>query len=122
MRMRVMVIIKATRKSESGAMPRPELLEAMGRFNEELVSNGVMVSGEGLRPSSAGRRVRIVNGRRHVTNGPFTPVDQLMAGFWIWKVDSLDAAVEWVQRCPDPMPGEESEIEIRPLFEFEDFA
>jgi len=117
-----MVIIKATRNSESGAMPGPELLEAMGRFNEELVANGVMVSGEGLRPSSAGRRVRIMGGRRRVTNGPFAPVDQLIAGFWIWKVDSLDAAVEWVQRCPDPMPGEESEIEIRPLFELEDFA
>jgi hypothetical protein len=120
--MRVMVIIKATRNSESGAMPDPQLLEAMSRFNGELVSNGLMVSGEGLRPSSAGRRVRIRGGSRNVTSGPFMPVDQLIAGFWIWKVDSLETAVEWVQRCPDPMPGEESEIEIRPLFELEDFA
>lgn len=120
--MRVMVIIKSTRNSESGAMPGPELLAAMGLFNEELVSKGVMLAGEGLKPSAVGKRVRIVGGSRQVSDGPFAPTGQLVAGFWIWRVDSMEAAVEWVKRCPDPMPGEESEIEIRPLFELEDFG
>lgn len=120
--MRVMVIIKATRNSESGTMPGPELLAAMSRFNEEIMSSGTLLSGEGLRPSSHGRRVRIVDGVREVSSGPFSLANGLLAGFWIWRVDSIEDAIELVKRCPDPMPGEESEIEIRPLFEVTDFG
>ena len=120
--MRVMVIIKATKNSEAGVMPGTELLTAMGRYNEELVKAGVMVSGEGLHPSSKGRRVRFAGGKKTVTNGPFSPVNQLIAGFWIWNVKSMDEALEWVRRCPDPMPGEEAEIEIRQVFAAEDFG
>src|ERR1041384_4982458 len=120
--MRVMVIIKGTRNSEAGRMPSPELLAAMGRFNEEIMSSGTMLSGEGLRPSSHGRRVRIVNGAREVSSGPFSLASGVVAGFWIWRVDTIDEAIELVKRCPDPMPGEESEIEIRPLFELADFG
>ena len=120
--MRVMVIIKATLNSEAGRMPSPALLAEMGRFNEALIQAGVLVSGEGLRPSSHGARVRFVAGTQNVTPGPFSEIKQLVAGFWIWRVNSLDEALEWAQRCPDPMPGEDSEIEIRPLFDAEDFA
>jgi hypothetical protein len=120
--MRVMVIIKATKNSEAGVMPGTELLAAMGRYNEELVKAGIMVSGEGLHPSSKGRRVRFAGGKKTVTSGPFSPVEQLIAGFWIWNVKSMDEAIEWVRRCPDPMPGEEAEIEIRQVFAAEDFG
>jgi hypothetical protein len=121
--MRVMVIIKATKLSESGAMPSEELLTAMGKYNEELVKAGIMLSGEGLHPSSKGKRVRFTSGgTKTVSDGPFSQTQELIAGFWIWKVKSMDEAIDWVRRCPDPMPGEESEIEIRPLFEAEDFG
>jgi hypothetical protein len=120
--MRVMVMIKATRNSEAGVMPSEELLAEMGKFNEELVKAGVMLAGEGLHPSSKGKRVRFSGGKRSVTDGPFAEAKELVAGFWIWKVKSMEEAVEWVRRCPDPMPGEEAEIEIRPIFEAEDFG
>ena len=120
--MRVMVMIKATRNSEAGAMPSEKLLREMGAFNEELVKAGVMQAGEGLHPSSRGKRVRLSGGTRTVTNGPFAETGSLVAGFWIWKVASMDEALQWVKRCPDPMPGEEAEIEIRPIFEVEDFG
>ncbi|HYM42891.1 MAG TPA: YciI family protein [Steroidobacteraceae bacterium] len=120
--MRVMVIVKATQNSEAGIMPGEKLLADMGSFNEQLVKAGVMQAGDGLQPSSKGKRVRFGRGRRTVIDGPFTETKELIAGYWIWKVQSMAEAVEWVQRCPDPMPGEESEIEIRPLFEAEDFG
>jgi hypothetical protein len=94
----------------------------MGRFNEELVKAGIMLGGDGLRPSSAGKRVKLSGGKRSVTDGPFAETKELIAGYWIWQVGSMDDALEWLRRCPDPMPGEESEIEIRPLFEMEDFG
>ena len=120
--MRVMVIIKANEESEAGVMPSTEMLEAMGAFNEELVKAGVMLAGEGLHPSSRGMRVKFAGDRRTVIDGPFAETKELIAGFWLWQVKSLDEAVEWVRRCPDPMPGEESVIEIRPVFEAEDFG
>jgi len=120
--MRVMVIIKATRNSEAGVMPSEQLLAEMGQFNEELVKAGVMLAGEGLHPSSKGKRVRFANGRKTVVDGPFAETKELVAGFWLWQVKSMDEAVEWVRRCPDPMPGEESVIELRPVFEAEDFG
>jgi hypothetical protein len=120
--MRVMVIVKATRSSEAGELPGEKLLADMGKYNEELVKAGVMQAGEGLQPSSKGKRVRFTGGRRSVIDGPFAETRELVAGFWLWKVKSLEEAVEWVKRCPDPMPGEEAEIEIRPVFETEDFA
>jgi len=120
--MRVMVIIKATKNSEAGVMPSEELLAEMGRYNEELVKAGVMLAGEGLHPSSKGKRVRFSNGQRTVIDGSFAETKELIAGYWIWQVKSMDEAVEWVRRCPDPMPGEEAEIEIRPIFEAEDFG
>ena len=120
--MRVMVIIKATPNSEAGVMPGEKLLAEMGQFNEELVKAGVMVAGEGLHPSRKGKRVRFGNGRKTVIDGPFTETKELIAGFWLWQVKSMDEAIDWVRRCPDPMPGEESEIEIRPVFEAEDFG
>lgn len=120
--MRVMVIVKATRNSEAGVMPREELLAEMGKFNEELVKAGVMQAGEGLHPSSKGKRVRFSGGKKTVMDGPFAETKELIAGYWMWQVKSMEEAVEWVQRCPDPMPGEESEIEIRPVFEAEDFG
>ncbi|HEF4769684.1 YciI family protein [Burkholderia multivorans] len=119
--MRVMVIVKATADSETGALPDTELLTAMGRFNEELVKAGVMLAGEGLHPSSRGKRVRFAGESRTVIDGPFAETKELVAGFWLWQVKSMDEAVEWVKRCPNPMPGE-SEIEIRPIFEAEDFG
>jgi len=120
--MRVMVFVKATRRSEAGEMPSEALLAEMGKFNEELVKAGVMLAGEGLHPSSKGKRVRFSGSTRTVVSGPFEPASELVAGFWIWKVASMDEAVEWVKRCPDPMPGEEGVIEIRPIFEAEDFG
>ena len=120
--MRVMVMIKATRNSEAGVMPSEKLLAEMGKFNEELVKAGVLLAGEGLHPSSRGKRVRFSGGKKSVTDGPFAGTTELVAGFWIWQVKSMEGAVEWVRRCPDPMPGEEAEIEIRPIFEAEDFG
>lgn len=119
--MRVMVMVKATRQSEAGQMPSTELLAAMGRFNEELVQAGVLLAGEGLHPSARGKRVRFSGPQRAVVDGPFTETKELMAGFWLWQVASMEEAVEWVKRCPNPMEGE-SEIEIRPLFEAADFG
>ena len=120
--MRVMVIVKATKKSEAGEMPSEELLAAMGKFNEELVKAGVMLAGEGLHPSSKGKRVVFSRGKKAVVDGPFAETKELIAGFWLWQVKSMDDAIEWVRRCPDPMPGEEVVIEIRPVFEAEDFG
>jgi len=117
-----MVIIKATKNSEAGVMPSEELLTKMGKFNEELVNAGVMLGGDGLQPSSKGKRVRFSGGERSVIDGPFAETKELIAGYWIWKVKSMEEAVNWVRRCPDPMPGEETEIEIRPFFEAEDFG
>jgi hypothetical protein len=119
--MRVMVIVKATASSEAGTMPSTELLEAMGRFNEELVAAGIMQAGDGLKPSSAGKRVAFDGASRTVIDGPFAETKELIAGFWIWQVKDLDEAVAWVKRCPNPMP-EPSEIEIRPLYEMADFG
>ncbi|KVU35613.1 dehydrogenase [Burkholderia ubonensis] len=119
--MRVMVIVKATKESEAGEMPNTELLAAMGRYNEELVKAGVMLAGEGLHPSSRGKRVRFSGPGRSVIDGPFAETKELIAGFWMWQVKSMDEAVEWVKRCPNPMKGD-SEIEIRPVFEAEDFG
>ena len=120
--MRVMVIVKATKNSEAGVMPSEKLLADMGKFNEELAKSGIMLSGDGLHPSSKGKRVRFSAGKKSVIDGPFAETKELVAGFWIWQVKSIEEAVEWVRRCPDPMPGEESEIEIRPLFEAADFG
>jgi hypothetical protein len=117
-----MVMVKATPNSEAGAMPTEELLTAMGKYNEELMKAGIMLAGDGLHPSDKGKRVRFFQGKRAVLDGPFAETKELVAGFWIWQVKSMDEAIEWVRRCPDPMPGEESEIEIRPLFEAEDFG
>ncbi|AOI74053.1 YciI family protein [Burkholderia ubonensis] len=119
--MRVMVIVKATNESEAGEMPDTELLAAMGRYNEELVKAGVMLAGEGLHPSSRGKRVRFSGTGRSVIDGPFAETKELIAGFWMWQVKSMDEAVEWVKRCPNPMKSD-SEIEIRPVFEAEDFG
>jgi hypothetical protein len=119
--MRFMVMVKATSDSEAGALPSAELLADMGRFNEELVKAGVMQAGEGLQPSSKGVRVRFSGKDRKVIDGPFAETKELVAGFWIWKCASLQEAVEWVKRCPNPMPGD-SEIEIRKIFEAEDFG
>ena len=119
--MRVMVIIKANEESEAGVMPSEQLLTEMGAFNEELVKAGVMLDGDGLKPSSEGARVRFSGSQRKVIDGPFVETKELLAGYWIWQVESLDEAIEWVKRCPNPMEGE-SEIEIRPIFEAEDFG
>jgi hypothetical protein len=119
--MRVMVIVKATRESEAGEMPSQELLAAMGSFNEELVKAGIMLAGEGLHPTSKAKRVRFTGSKRTIIDGPFTETKELVAGFWLWQVKSMEEAVEWVKRCPNPMPSE-SEIEIRPVFEADDFG
>ena len=119
--MRFMVIVKATKDSEAGIMPSTELFAAMGKYNEELVKAGVMLAGEGLQPSSKGARVRFSGDNRTVIDGPFTETKELIAGFWLWQVRSKEEAIEWVKRCPNPMPGE-SEIEIRQVFEAEDFG
>jgi len=120
--MRVLVIVKATKNSEAGVLPNEKILAEMGKFNEELVKAGIMLAGEGLHPSSKGKRVHFAHGKKSVVDGPFSETKELVAGFWIWQVKSIEEAVEWVKRCPDPMPGEESDIEIRPVFEAEDFG
>jgi len=120
--MRVMVIVKATKNSEAGLMPSEKLLADMGKFNEELVKAGVMQAGEGLHPSKRGKRVRFAGGKKTLTDGPFAETKELIAGFWLWKVKSMEEAVEWARRCPDPSPGEDAELEIRPIFEAEDFG
>jgi hypothetical protein len=117
-----MVIVKATRNSEAGTLPSEKLLAEMGKYNEELVKAGVMLAGEGLHPSAKGKRVTFSGGKKTVVDGPFAETKELIAGFWLWQVRSMEEAVEWVRRCPDPMPGEESVIEIRPVFEAEDFG
>jgi hypothetical protein len=119
--MRVMVIVKATKDSEAGVMPSTKLLEDMGKFNEQLVKAGIMLAGDGLKPSSKGKRVKFSGDKRSVVDGPFAETKELIAGFWIWQVRSMEEAVEWVRRCPNPMEGE-SEIEIRPVFEAADFG
>lgn len=119
--MRVMVFVKATKESEAGEMPEPGMFEAMMKFNEELVNAGVMVDGDGLKPSSEGVRVRFSGDKRTVIDGPFAETRELVAGYWIWKVDSMEEAVEWVKKCPNPMMSE-SDIEIRPFYEMEDFG
>jgi len=119
--MKFMILVKATKDSEAGVMPSQELLEAMGRYNEELVKAGVMQAGEGLHPSSKGARVRFSGADRTVTNGPFAQTSELVAGFWLWQVGSLAEAIDWVKRCPNPMLGD-SEIEIRQVFTAEDFG
>ena len=119
--MRFMIIVKATKDSEASVMPDEKLLTDMGRYNEELVRAGVMLAGEGLHPSSKGARVRFSGAQRTVIDGPFAETKELIAGFWLWQVKSMEEAIEWVKRCPNPMPGE-SEIEIRQVFEAEDFG
>lgn len=119
--MKVMVMVKATKDSEAGIMPSEEMLTAMGNFNEELVKAGVMLAGEGLKPSSAGARVRFSGKNRTVIDGPFAETKELVAGFWMWEVGSLQEAIEWVKKCPNPMM-EDSDIEIRPVFSTEDFG
>ena len=119
--MRVMCIVKASNDSEAGVMPSAELLDAMGKFNEELIKAGVMLAGEGLHPSSKGKRVRFSGTKREVIDGPFAETKELIAGFWLLQVKSMDEAVQWMKRCPNPH-NEESEIEIRPVFEEEDFG
>jgi hypothetical protein len=119
--MRVMVIVKASKESEAGVMPKRQLLEDMSKFNEELTKAGVMVAGDGLHPTSKGKRVRFSGDERTVIDGPFSESKELIAGFWIWNVKSMDEAVEWLKRCPCPHEGE-SDVEIRPIFEAEDFG
>ena len=119
--MRVMVLVKATKDSEAGAMPATELLEAMGRYNELLVEAGILLAGDGLKPSSHGKRVAFDGASRTVIDGPFAETRELVAGFWVWEVKDLAEAVEWVKRCPNPMPGP-SETEIRPFYEMADFG
>ncbi len=120
--MRFMILIKADKNSEAGVMPDEKLLAEMGKFNEELVNAGVMLAGEGLHPSSKGARVKLAGDKRTVIDGPFAETKELIAGFWLWQVNSRDEAIEWVKRCPNPFPGTEPEIEIRQVFESEDFG
>jgi hypothetical protein len=120
--MRVAVLIKATEQSEAGEMPSEQLLSEMTAFNEELVKAGVMLAGDGLHPSSKGVRVIFSGSERKVIDGPFTETKELLAGYWVWQVKSLDEAIEWVKRIPDPMPGSEAIVEIRPVFEPDDFG
>ena len=120
--MKVMVIVKATKNSEAGIMPSEKLLTEMGQYNEELVKAGIMLAGEGLHPSSKGKRIAFSGSARNVIDGPFTETKELIAGFWLWQVRSVEEAVEWARRCPDPMPGEEGVLEIRPIFEADDFG
>jgi hypothetical protein len=119
--MRFMIIVKATKDSEAGVMPSEQLLTEMGKYNEELVKAGIMLAGEGLQPSSKGARIRFSGNKRTVIDGPFAETKELIAGFWLWQVKSREEAIEWVKRCPNPMPGD-SEIEIRQVFEAEDFG
>jgi hypothetical protein len=120
--MRFMILIKADKNSEAGVMPDTQLLTDMGKYNEELVKAGVMLAGEGLHPSSRGARVKFSGGKRTVTDGPFAETKELIAGFWLWQVKSKEEAIEWVKRMPHPMPGMETEVEIRRVFEAEDFG
>jgi len=120
--MRFMILVKADKNSEAGVLPDEKLLAEMGKFNEELVKAGVMLAGEGLQPSSKGARVKFSGSKRTVVDGPFAETKELIAGFWLWQVKSKEEAIEWVKRCPNPFPGRESEIEIRQLFEAEDFG
>jgi hypothetical protein len=120
--MRVMVIVKATKNSEAGRMPSEELLAAMGKYNEELVKAGVMLAGEGLHPSAKGKRIEFAGKQRKVVDGPFAETKELIAGYWLWQVRSIEEAVEWARRCPNPTPDEEGVLEIRPVFEAEDFG
>jgi hypothetical protein len=119
--MRVVVFVKATEDSEKGALPSTELLEAMGKYNEELVKAGIMLGGDGLKPSSQGKRIAFDGPTRTVMDGPFAETRELVAGFWLWEVKDMDEAIEWVKRCPNPMPGP-SEIEIRPIYDLTDFG
>jgi hypothetical protein len=119
--MRVMVLVKATKDSESGVMPEPGMFEAMGKYNEELVNAGIMQDGDGLKPSSNGKRIAFDGDKRTVIDGPFAATSELVAGYWIWKVKDMDEAVAWAKKCPNPMPGP-SELEIRPYYEIEDFG
>ena len=119
--MRVMVLVKATQDSEAGMLPTPEMFEAMGRYNEALIDAGILKGGDGLKPTSQGKRVLFSGAERTVVDGPFAETKELVAGFWLWEVEDLDEAVAWVKRCPNPMPGP-SEIEIRPLYEASDFG
>ncbi|WP_159812045.1 YciI family protein [Pseudomonas sp. 18058] len=120
--MRFMILVKASADSEAGVMPSEELLTAMGNFNEELAKAGILVEADGLHPSSKGARVRFSGDRRTVTDGPFIETKELVAGYWIWDVKSKEEAIEWVKRCPNPMPGTDSDIEIRQIFSAEDFG
>ena len=120
--MRFIVMVKATPNSEAGVMPEPAMFEAMGRFNEELVKAGIMKAGEGLHPSSKGARVHFSGTKRTVIDGPFAETKELVAGFWLWECKSLEEAIAWVKKCPNPMPGEDSDIEIRRIYEAEDFG
>jgi hypothetical protein len=119
--MKVMVLVKASKSSEAGVMPSTELLTEMGKFNEELAKAGVLLAGEGLQPTSKGARVRFSGKKRDVIDGPFTETKELIAGFWLWKVNSLQEAIDWLKRCPNPH-DEDTDVEIRPLFEAEDFG
>ena len=119
--MRVIVLVKASTESEAGAMPSTELMEAMGRYNQELFEAGILKGGEGLKPSTAGKRIAFDGDSRTVIDGPFSAVSELVAGFWLWEVKDMEEALEWAQHCPNPMPGP-SELEIRPLHEIEDFG
>jgi hypothetical protein len=119
--MRVIVFVKATEDSEASALPTPELIEAMGKYNEELISAGIMVGGDGLKASKHGKRIAFDGARRTVTDGPFSETRELVAGFWIWEVKDMDEAVAWARRCPNPMPGP-SDLELRPVITMEDFA
>ena len=120
--MKVMVIVKATKNSEAGVMPSAEAFAEMGKYNEELVKAGIMLAGDGLQPSVKGKRIRFSGGTRRVVDGPFTETKELIAGYWVWQVRSMEEAVEWARRCPDPMPGEDAELEIRPVYEADDFG
>ena len=120
--MRFMVLVKATKNSEAGKLPSQELFSAMMKYNEELVKAGIMLAGDGLHPSSKGARVRFSGSKRTVIDGPFAETKELVAGYWLWQCKSREEAIEWVKRCPNPMPGEDSEIEIRQLYEAEDFG
>ncbi len=120
--MRFMILVKATKNSEAGVLPDEKLLTEMGKYNEELAKAGVLLAGEGLQPSSKGARVRFSGDKRTVIDGPFAETKELIAGYWLWQVKSKEEAIEWVKRCPNPMPGEESEIEIRQVFEADDFG
>lgn len=120
--MKVIVFVKATPNSEAGVMPSEEMFVEMGKYNEELVKAGIMLAGEGLHPSSKGKRIRFADGKTSVIDGPFAETKELVAGFWMWQVKSMEEAVEWARRCPNPMPGEESMLEIRRVFTAEDFG